>query len=884
MTSAEMHPSHCSLTGSLSSSASFRRSERARRRVAECAPGSPSSAPSYRCHNMPPVRLPSAAITHEPYFTNFAQLLRKNMPPAPPQLLKNPGRKDNGPGKVKVLLRVAGPQEESGTSWMSIDQRRKQVNLLDPSMVAHYSSSTVAQRSRSALPPAPKMFTFDSIFAPDTSQSEMAATALVDLLHSVVNGVDGCLISHGQAKLGKTYSVVGCDSSATHAGLIPSAMSWLFRLMEEEKEKSGVRYTIRISAVEVSGSQETVTDLLADQALDHKAGNGSLPFCDDPRFSCPLLNPNELLANSAEEAARLLDHCLSIRRQSGTSSSSHMFFTLRLYQYRLDKSGAGGVSGDRSRLTLIDLGSQAGDSLSLSGLGNVLLALINGQKHVPCKDSKISQLLRDSLSSVSSHTVLLCHVSCATDKYHESLSVVQMASRVHRMRRKRIRTGVGSASGDSCRLTSRTGSSEVSSSEASAATTVIFCGGKPQANAESDANSPSLPSALGGAPQSLLCLSHSSPVRRPTIPPSPLAGESIQPILRPKMTSLKSIAEDTAPPRVASKPPLRRRRVESPVDPHRLDMVQQWVDREVSQDAPLVESVVTCDAGQQVSQLDILHETHDVCMDTPEPPTAEHFSSNGMQDSDFEINQGDLDALEALASQLSSQMDLFSFDMEKTDSVQPSRQDQKEEQEKTYPPPPAPLLPNLKWDSLWLPPTATHKTGTPSRQQSSLPKKAVPLHVILPPVPVRSSSVPRPRLKKATVLTTSPVPSEDSGHDSAFSLARPTLPVSTRLAGSKCGSTVGVNSKRSPSQSSSGLGSDGNSSVGSAVQVSPPTKSATTLVNGLKMEGSKSLPATPRHRPAQPEGANKMLQPLIVKQNLWSKLPCFGGNGESDMA
>ena len=67
--------------------------------------------------------------------------------------------------------------------------------------------------------------------------------------------------------VGKTYSVVGCDSSANHAGLIPSAISWLFRLVEEEKAKSGVRYTIRISAVEVSGSQETVTDLLADQAL-----------------------------------------------------------------------------------------------------------------------------------------------------------------------------------------------------------------------------------------------------------------------------------------------------------------------------------------------------------------------------------------------------------------------------------------------------------------------------------------------------------------------------------------------------------------------------------------------------------------------------------------
>lgn len=54
------------------------------------------------------------------------------------------------------------------------------------------------------------------------------------------------------------------------------------------------------------------------------------------------------------------------------------------------------VSGGRSRLHLIDLGScekvlsksrDAGGSLclSLSALGNVILALINGAKHVPYK-------------------------------------------------------------------------------------------------------------------------------------------------------------------------------------------------------------------------------------------------------------------------------------------------------------------------------------------------------------------------------------------------------------------------------------------------------------------------------------------------------------------
>ena len=47
------------------------------------------------------------------------------------------------------------------------------------------------------------------------------------------------------------------------------------------------------------------------------------------------------------------------------------------------------VAGGRSRLHLIDLGSASKSrdpnnvSLSLSALGNVIMALLNGQRHVP---------------------------------------------------------------------------------------------------------------------------------------------------------------------------------------------------------------------------------------------------------------------------------------------------------------------------------------------------------------------------------------------------------------------------------------------------------------------------------------------------------------------
>ena len=137
-----------------------------------------------------------------------------------------------------------------------------------------------------------------------------------------------------------------------------------------------------------------------------------------------LQNQSELRAPTAEKAAYYLDAALAARSTSRAGcpedarSSSHMLFTLHVYQYRVEKRGKGGsrcpcakgwgwgggwaaswrgaspagpalsVSGGRSRLHLLDLGSCEGapggsPGLSLSALGSVILALVSGAKHVP---------------------------------------------------------------------------------------------------------------------------------------------------------------------------------------------------------------------------------------------------------------------------------------------------------------------------------------------------------------------------------------------------------------------------------------------------------------------------------------------------------------------
>lgn len=104
---------------------------------------------------------------------------------------------------------------------------------------------------------------------------------LGDIVTAVINGSDGCVLSFGHAKLGKTWTMVGSSTcsgnsgssgsgeggaSSWEAGLMPTAIAWLFRGIAEQKTKTGARFSVRVSAVEIAGATELLRDLLAPHA------------------------------------------------------------------------------------------------------------------------------------------------------------------------------------------------------------------------------------------------------------------------------------------------------------------------------------------------------------------------------------------------------------------------------------------------------------------------------------------------------------------------------------------------------------------------------------------------------------------------------------------
>ncbi|CAJ0949136.1 unnamed protein product [Ranitomeya imitator] len=203
-------------------------------------------------------------------------------------------------------------------------------------------------------------------------RAEVCAGTVAEVIQSVVNGADGCVFCFGHSKLGKSYTMIGKDDSMQNLGIIPCAISWLFKLINERKEKTGARFSVRVSAVEVWGKEENLRDLLSEVATG-SLQDGQSPgvyLCEDPicgmqildkstanpqtESSCDicgfrltpftkLQNQSELRAPTAEKAAFFLDAAIASRKCSQRDCdeddhrNSHMLFTLHIYQYRMEK-------------------------------------------------------------------------------------------------------------------------------------------------------------------------------------------------------------------------------------------------------------------------------------------------------------------------------------------------------------------------------------------------------------------------------------------------------------------------------------------------------------------------------------------------------------------
>ncbi len=132
------------------------------------------------------------------------------------------------------------------------------------------------------------------------------------------------------------------------------------------------------------------------------------------------------------------------------SSRSHSIFTIYVEQSATDDQGNERIT--LGKLNLVDLaGSERlsktgakGDrlkeatkiNLSLSALGNVISALVDGKiKHIPYRESKLTRLLQDSLGG-NTKTIMIANISPADYNFDETYGTLRYAARAKNIKNK----------------------------------------------------------------------------------------------------------------------------------------------------------------------------------------------------------------------------------------------------------------------------------------------------------------------------------------------------------------------------------------------------------------------------------------------------------------
>ncbi|CAO2146428.1 unnamed protein product [Urochloa humidicola] len=281
-----------------------------------------------------------------------------------------------------------------------------------------------------------KEFSVDRVFDQESKQEDVFEE-VKPILRSALDGHNVCILSYGQTGTGKTYTMEGTDGKL---GIVPWAIQELF---SHASEYSSSTYSFSISMLEVYlGS---LRDLLAPRQpllrptecstacnlsiLATKSGavevegltDISVPdlkkanqwYCRGRRArSTSWTNVNDVSSRS---------HCLTritIRRHGATEEVSKLWLIDLGGSERLLKTGASGLTMDEGKAI----------NLSLSALGDVIAALRRKRNHVPYRNSKLTQILSDSLGD-GSKVLMVVHISPSDDDVGETVCSLSFAKR-----------------------------------------------------------------------------------------------------------------------------------------------------------------------------------------------------------------------------------------------------------------------------------------------------------------------------------------------------------------------------------------------------------------------------------------------------------------------
>ncbi|CAH2010925.1 unnamed protein product [Acanthoscelides obtectus] len=292
----------------------------------------------------------------------------------------------------------------------------------------------------------PKQFTFDSTYGQDSTTEVIYNDICYPLVESVLEGYNATIFVYGQTGCGKSFTMEGIKDNPAQKGVISRAFEHIF---EAISVASGIKYLALVSYLEIYN--EHIRDLLL---CSEKLNGTPLTLKESPNEGVTVPGLTSHPVHNAAECEHLLNlgsknRMIGATLMNQNSSRSHSIFTISIEQISNVNNNECIMKG---KLNLVDLaGSErqtktgaTGErlreatkiNLSLSALGNVISALVDGKaKHIPYRDSKLTRLLQDSLGG-NTRTLMVACISPSSRDYMETLSTLRYANRAKNIHNK----------------------------------------------------------------------------------------------------------------------------------------------------------------------------------------------------------------------------------------------------------------------------------------------------------------------------------------------------------------------------------------------------------------------------------------------------------------
>lgn len=276
----------------------------------------------------------------------------------------------------------------------------------------------------------PKTFPFNSAYPDNVTQQFIYDDCARPIVDAVLEGFNGTIFAYGQTGTGKTYTMEGEVTSEEDKGIILHAFDHIFAHISQVKDREFLVYASYLQIY-----MEDVYDLLADPNKKLHVRN----IDNDVK----VVGLSSHIVKSPKETTDLLvagknNRVVAATSMNKGSSRSHSVFTVIVEQHSEERGTRMG------KLHLVDLaGSErlsktqaegltaiqgAKINRSLLELGNVISALVTGKKHISYRNSKLTQILQDSLGG-NSKTVMIATLGPASKNYEETNSTLLYATR-----------------------------------------------------------------------------------------------------------------------------------------------------------------------------------------------------------------------------------------------------------------------------------------------------------------------------------------------------------------------------------------------------------------------------------------------------------------------